>query len=90
MSEILSGPVTVCKYSIIDSCRVVQQGSAHSFDLTRLQNLRTRPFATVAAADMLPGGRWHRSKFTSGLTVFKRNGVVTVLGLIRVRREEGA
>jgi hypothetical protein len=68
----------VCKYSIIDSCRLVQQGSAHSVDMTRLQNLRTRPFATVAAADILPVFRTHRSKYTFGLTIFKRNGVVTV------------
>jgi hypothetical protein len=77
VSETVSGPVTVCKYSIIDGCRVVQQRSARSVDMTRLHNLRTRPFATVAAA-ILPVFRRHRSKFTSGLTIFKRNGIVTV------------
>jgi len=78
VSETVSGPVTVCKYSIIDSCRVVQQGSAHSVDMTLLQNLCTRPLTAVAAADILSVFRRHRSKYTSGLIIFKRNDVVTV------------
>jgi hypothetical protein len=51
--------------------------------MTRLQNLRTRTFATVAAAaaataDILSVFHRHRSKHTTGLTIFKRNGVVTI------------